>query len=69
MIRQTIAAVGALLFLLAFAQPAAADVPANIDWGQALKGGAIAAGLWIAANLLGHLWIRSRKARENRRRE
>jgi hypothetical protein len=67
--RWTIAGLTTLLISLSFALPAAADVPTSIDWGQALKGGAIAAGLWIVANLLGHLWIRSRKARDRRSKE
>ena len=58
-------ALGVLLLSLGWALPAAAETPTTIDWGTALKGGAIAAGLWIVANLLGHLWIRSRKRREN----
>jgi hypothetical protein len=67
--QRIISAIVAFLLSLGLALPAAAEAATPIDWGHALKGGLIAAGLWIVANLLGHLWIRSRKARENRTKE
>ena len=59
------------MLLAGLARPAsaAASTGAPTDWGGFLRGGLIAAGLWIVANLAGHLWIRNRSNRAKRPRD
>jgi hypothetical protein len=70
MSRYLAAALALLLAAPALGAPAFASSSGNampaIDWSHFLWGGLIAAGLWIAANIAGQLWIRWRSSRAKR---
>jgi hypothetical protein len=65
----SVAIVLALLALPAFAD-SAANIPATPpSWAVFIRGGLVAAGLFIAANIAGRLWIAWRQRQAERRKD